>query len=204
MRIAIIGAGNVGGTLGTRLMAKGHDVVFGVRHGGSVKSNAPRGARLTSLTEAPNGADAVILATPWAAVSDALEALGALEGVVVVDATNPIAAGLTVDAGPKGESGAERVQLLVPRARVVKAFNTTGFNNMANPVYAGAPTTMFYAGDDPSAKAIVRRLVEDVGFEPVDAGPLSRARELEHLAILWISLAQGGLGREIAFRLLHR
>ena len=74
---------------------------------------------------------------------------------------------------------------------------------MADPVYSGEPTVMFYAGDDADAKATVRQLVIDVGFDPVDAGALSRARELEHLAVLWIALS-GPIGRNIAFKLAKR
>ena len=132
---------------------------------------------------------------------------GDLSGKVLVDATNPVrrgAGGMEVDEGPKGDSGAERVAAIANGARVVKAFNTTGFNNMANPVYGGEPTVMFVAGDDAAAKETVLRLAADLGFDPVDAGPLLRARELEHLALLWISLSIGGLGREFAFRLVWR
>jgi predicted dinucleotide-binding enzyme len=106
-------------------------------------------------------------------------------------------------------SAAERIQQQVPRAHVVKVFNTTGFNNMENPVYDGGPTVMFYAGDDAASKGKARELVAALGFEPVDAGPLEAARELEHWAILWISLAVGAggaekLGREFAFRIVRR
>jgi len=212
MRIAVIGTGNVGGTLGRRWAQLGHEVRFGVRDpergaaavkGGDV---LPTGATAVTPAEAARGADVVVLATPWDAVSDALRELGpdALHGVVLLDATNPLGPGLALDTGPQGESGAERVQALAPRARVVKAFNTTGFNNMADPVYGGEPTVMFYAGDDAEAKSAVRALVAALGFDAVDAGPLVRSRELERLAVLWISLAFGGLGREIAFKLARR
>jgi predicted dinucleotide-binding enzyme len=216
MRIGIIGAGNVGSALGHRLAAKGHDVVFGVREpergGEAVKGGVPAHARVAGVTEAVRGSDAVILATPWGAVADALREAGAgrgdLDGVTLVDATNPLGPGFSLDVGPNGTSAAERIQALAPRAHVVKAFNTTGANNMQDPVYDGAPTVMFYAGDDADAKRTVHQLVADVGFEPVDAGPLTRARELEHFAMLWIALAMGvgvpALGREIAFRLVRR
>jgi 8-hydroxy-5-deazaflavin:NADPH oxidoreductase len=220
MRIAVIGAGNVGGTLGRRWAERGHEVVFGVRRpaegAAAVKGGGalPAGARVAAPGEAVRGADVVLLATPWGAVPDALREAGAesgaLDGVVLVDATNPIAAGLRLDTGPKGESAGERVQALAPRARVVKAFNTTGYNNMARPAYDGEATMMCYAGDDVAAKATARELIAALGFDPVDAGPLSRSRELEHLAVLWIALAMGPgagaptLGREIAFRLVRR
>ena len=87
----------------------------------------------------------------------------------------------------------------------MKVFNTTGANNMGNPRYPEGPATMLYCGDDASAKEAARRLAADLGFDPVDAGPLQQARLLEAFAMLWISLAYAqGLGREIAFRLMRR
>ncbi len=214
MRIAIIGAGNVGGTLGRRWAELGHDVIFGVRRpgdgAGAVKPGTalPPRARVASPNEAVTAADAVLLATPWGAVSAALEeagaARGSLDGVPLLDATNPLGPEFALDVGPAGESGAERVQALAPRAHVVKVFNITGANNMSDPMYGSAPATMFYAGDNAAAKDVARVLASALGFDTVDAGPLVRARELEHLALLWISLAFGGQGRDIAFRLVRR
>jgi predicted dinucleotide-binding enzyme len=212
MRIAVIGAGNVGGTLGRRWAELGHEVVFGLREpekgAAGVKGGGalPASASVASPADAVRGAEAVLLATPWGAVRDALREVGegALDNLVLLDATNPLGAGLKLDVGPNGESAAERVQAMVPRARVVKVFNTTGYNNMQNPEYGGAPTVMFHAGDDAAAKQIAAALASALGFDAVDAGPLTRARELEHFALLWISLAFGGLGRDIAFRLVKR
>jgi NADPH-dependent F420 reductase len=211
MRIAVIGAGNVGGTLGRRWAELGHDVTFGLRRSeegaGAVKGGGvlPARAAIADPREATRGADVVVLATPWPAVPDVLRELGdALDGVTLVDATNPLRPGLMIDAGPNGESGAERVQALAPRARVVKAFNTTGFDNMRDPIYSGERTVMFVAGNDTGAKQRVMTLATELGFDSIDAGALTRARELEHLAVLWISLAAGGLGRNIAFRLVRR
>jgi hypothetical protein len=214
MRITVIGAGNVGGTLGRRWAELGHDVTFGLRNptagAAGVKGGGelPRRARVASIAEAIAGAEALLLATPWEATLDAVRALGALDGVIVMDATNPLGPGLTLQAGPHCESGAEQVQALIPKARVVKAFSTTGYNNMADPSYDGAPTAMFYAGDDAAAKRTVHELISMLGFEAIDAGPLRRSRELEHLAALWIALAAGigvkAMGREIAFRLVRR
>ncbi|MFN8668138.1 MAG: NADPH-dependent F420 reductase [Gemmatimonadaceae bacterium] len=226
MRIAVIGSGNVGGTLGRRWATLGHDVVFGVRdpqRGAAAVKGAEAGdgalparARIATPAEAVRGADGwradvVLVATPWPAVPSALAELGpgALDGVTLLDATNPLGAGLRLEAGPNGASGAEQVQALAPTARVVKVFNTTGFDNMRDPVYEGRASVMFYAGDDAAAKHVAHQLATDLGFDAVDAGPLVRARELEHLAVLWISLAMGiggtpGHGRSIAFRLMRR
>lgn len=210
MRIAVLGSGNVGGTLGRRWAAAGHSVTFGVRDAtkgdGAVKGGGafPAGARVATLQDAVRDAEVLLLATPWGAVPDALRAAGTLDGVVLIDATNPLGAGFRLELGPNGESGAERIQALVPAARVVKAFNSTGFSNMADPLYDGAATAMFYAGEDASAKAAVRTLIADLGFEPIDAGALLRSRELESLASLWIGLAFGGMGRDFAFRVVRR
>ena len=225
MHIAILGSGNVGGTLGRRWATLGHDVAFGVRDpqrgaaavkGGSGDNSLPDHARVTTPAQALRDdtgwrADVLLLATPWPAVPAALAELGpgALDGIVLLDATNPLGAGLRLETGPGGASGAEQVQALAPGARVVKVFNTTGFDNMRDPAYNGVASVMFYAGDDSAAKQVAHQLASALGFDAVDAGPLQRARELEHLAVLWISLAMGvggtpSLGRSIAFQLMRR
>lgn len=211
MRIAVLGSGNVGGTLGRRWAAAGHSVAFGVRDvnrgADAVKGGdtLPTGATVTTMADALREVDVVLLATPWNAASETLRTAGPLRGVVVIDATNPLGAGFRLERGPNGESGAELLQAVVPEARVVKAFNSTGFSNMADPVYDGAATVMFYAGDDATAKDTVRTLVEAIGFDAIDAGALIRSRELESLATLWIGLAfGGGMGRDFAFRVVRR
>ncbi len=219
MRIAILGAGNVGGTLGRRWAEAGHEVRFGVRRpeagADAVKGGQglPSGASVVSPAEAVKEANVVVLATPWGAVADALREAGAdagsLDGRPLLDATNPLKAGFALDVGQNGESGAERVQALVPNAHVVKVFNTTGAENMRDPAYDGASIVMFYAGNDAGAKRVAHELAVALGFTPVDAGVLTRARELEHLAALWIALAYGAtgappLGRNFAFRLVRR
>jgi predicted dinucleotide-binding enzyme len=176
-----------------------------VKGGGTL----PVGATVTTPADAVRGADVVLLATPWDVVRDALREAGKLDGVVLLDATNPIKAGMQLDFGPAGESGGEQVQALAPNARVVKIFNTTGFNNMKAPAYDGAATMMLYAGNEPRAKQVAHDLATSLGFDTYDAGTLERARELEHLASLWISLAYGAfgapaLGREFAFQLVRR
>jgi predicted dinucleotide-binding enzyme len=219
MRIAILGAGNVGGTLGRRWAEAGHEVRFGVRRpeagADAVKGGQglPARASVVSPAEAVKEANVVILATPWGAVAEALREAGAdagsLDGRPLFDATNPLKAGFAVDVGLHGASGAERVQALVPNAHVVKVFNTTGAENMRDPVYGGTSTVMFYAGNDAGAKRVAHELAATLGFDPVDAGVLARARELEHLAALWIALAYGAsgapaLGRNFAFQLARR
>jgi NADPH-dependent F420 reductase len=206
MRIAIIGTGNVGSALGTRWAQRGHEVVFGSRDPSGAKAQkllAATGASVAGIREAVADAAVVILATPWDAAQESIIAAGDLTGKVVLDATNPLqnmklALGLTT-------SGAEQVASWAGGAAVVKAFNSTGAGNMLNPDYAGQKPTMFICGDDAGAKQIVSGLIEEIGFEAVDAGPVTSARYLEPLAGLWITLAYAqGLGPNIAFRLLRR
>ncbi len=117
---------------------------------------------------------------------------------------NPIAPGLQLAVG-KDSSGAEQVQTWATGARVVKAFNTTGAENMLNPIYDGQATTMFIAGDDPVAKQVVKGLAEELGFETADTGNLQTARFLEPLALAWIHLAiVQKQGRNIAFKVMKR
>jgi len=206
MKIGIVGAGNVGGTLGRR-WAERHEVVFGVRDPGGaevralVKRSGPR-ARAASVREAAAFGDVVVLATPWAAAEEAERASGDLAGKVLVDCTNPVGPGLT-RALPSG-SVAERLAAAAPKARVVKAFNTAGFEVFADPRFGGETASLFLCGDDASAKATVASLGRDLGLAPEDCGPLSQASRLEALALLWISLAAQGQGRAHAFRLLRR
>jgi predicted dinucleotide-binding enzyme len=210
MKIGIIGSGNVGGTLGTRWAQAGHRVVFGSRNPASdemrqLAAKAGSTARAASFQEALQAAELLLLATPWPATKTVAEGLGDLAGKVLIDATNPLLPNLAGLECGTTTSGAEQVAGWARGAKVVKAFNTVGFNIMANPAFGPDRPVMFYCGDDAAAKQTVRPLVEQLGFEAVDAGPLSQARLLEPFALLWISLAYAqGQGREIGFKLLRR
>jgi 8-hydroxy-5-deazaflavin:NADPH oxidoreductase len=209
MRIAVIGTGNVGSALGRRWADAGHEIIFGSRDPASDKVQAllrsiGHNARVVSAGEAMAGADVIVLATAWSAVQPTLAAGGDLTGKIIIDATNPFLPGLILAVGHTTSAG-EQVAAWALGARVVKAFNSTGAGNMADPVYAGVQPTMFICGDDASAKATVADLTGQIGFEPVDAGPLSLARVLEPLAALWVNLAYSqGMGPNIAFKLLQR
>jgi predicted dinucleotide-binding enzyme len=206
MNIAIIGAGSVGRALGNG-WAKDHRVTFGVRDPASAKyaDLDPAMFGVVTIADAVRGADAIVLATPWDATRAAIAACGSLAGRVVLDATNPLLPGLAGLDHPAGKSGGQQVAGWAQGAHVVKVFNTTGYNNMADPRYGDARSMMLYCGDDAAAKAVAKRLAEDLGFEPVDFGPLANAGVSENVAMAWIWLAiKGGLGREIAFGLLRR
>jgi len=213
MKLAIIGAGSVGGTLGTAWARKGgHDICFGVTNPRSDKTQdllrrIGAKARAGTAAEAAAFGDIIVLATPWPATEAAIRSMGDLKGRIVMDATNPLAMGpdgLGLEIG-HGISAGEKVQGWAAGASVFKTLNTTGFKNMAEPVFGGVKSVMFVAGDDEAAKPNVMALVGELGFEVVDAGPLRIARLLEPHAMLWIHLALNrGLGRDWAFALVRR
>jgi predicted dinucleotide-binding enzyme len=193
MRIAIIGAGNVGSALATGWLRAGHEVVFGVRDPNNSKTatllSDVSGAKAVTVAAAARNADVVVLATPWPATRDALRSAGDLSGRVVLDCTNPVTDDLQDLSVGRTTSAGEQIAAWANGARVVKIFNTTGAPNMANPRYPAGPATMLYCGDDAEAKALAARLATEIGFEPVDAGALREARFLEPFALVWIHLA---------------
>jgi len=212
MKIAIIGAGNVGGALGANWAQKGHDVIFGVRDPKAEKTIAllkkiGGKAKAVSPAEAASVADMIVLSTPWPAAEAAIRSMGNLKGKILLDATNPLTRGpdgIALEIGHSISAG-EKVQGWAAGASVFKSLNTTGFGNMANPVFNGVKSVMFVAGDDAAAKPKVLALVGDLGFEVIDAGPLRNARLLEAHAMLWIDLALvRGQGRDFAFGILRR
>src|ERR1051325_4271290 len=212
MKIAIIGAGNVGGTLGTRWAKSGHTVTFGVRNPGDEKVKKLIGiiggtARAATIGEAVQDASVVLLATPWEGAQSAIHAAGKLAGKILIDATNPLtggAGGLRLALGHTTSAG-EQVASWANGARAVKAFNTTGAKNMADPKFGAQRASMFVCGDDAEAKAAVMKLAEELGFEAVDCGPLYAARYLEPMAMLWIHLCLGlGRGPDFAFKIVTR
>lgn len=213
MKIGFIGTGNVGATLARKLGQKGHSLFLGVRN--LKDDSATTAAELAreiglhaSVHEIPSvveQAEVIFLATPWSATESIVKSLKGLSGKILVDCTNPLKSDLSGLEVGFDTSGAERIQSWAPQARVIKAFNTTGFNIMQDPLVAGRRAAMHYCGDDPDARFSVQQLIQDVGFEPIDAGPLASARLLEPFALLWIQSAyRFGLGREFAFGILRK
>ncbi len=210
MKIGVIGTGNVGSVLGTRLGTLGHEVSF--------FSRSPESDRSKQLLTQPGVVDVgasirkmvekvtlVIYAAPFEQAEALLKAAGDFSGAVLIDCTNPL--NQTFDGLIVGhnDSAGERFALWSPSARVVKAFNTTSVATMANPSYGGQQATQFYCGDDVDAKQVVAALIQELGMEPVDAGPLLNARYLEATAMLYIHLAvRGGWGGNCALKMLRR
>jgi predicted dinucleotide-binding enzyme len=211
MKIAIIGAGNVGGALGKGWARAGHAIAYGVPDPSDAKHRATAevagGAGLYSVPRSVQGADAIVLAVPFDAVGDALTAAGDLAGRLLIDVTNPLrmgAAGLELSLG-FDRSGAEHVASLAPGAAVFKTLNQVGFEVMAKTAGYAVPPVMFVAGDDAVRKPVVMGLVSDLGFHAVDAGGLRVARLLEPFGMLWIHMAiTRNAGRDNAFAYLAR
>ncbi|HET7026599.1 MAG TPA: NAD(P)-binding domain-containing protein [Candidatus Limnocylindrales bacterium] len=197
MRIAVLGAGNVGGGLGTALRAVGHDIVFGVRDPDSEKcraalASAP-GSRAASPEEAVDGADVVVFALRWDGVPDVVSVLPPLDGRVVVDSMNRF-------GGDPARSTSDDLVEMLPGARIVKAFNTIGYENLATARSRRTKAAMFVAGDDSEAKGVALSLAAELGFEPEDAGPLANAKPLEEMVKVWLALSRTH-GRTVGFAL---
>jgi predicted dinucleotide-binding enzyme len=205
MRIAIIGTGQVGGAIARGLKGKGHAVLLGVRdpEAPGVKGLAAETEAQPALpSEAANEADIVILALPWQTAQAVVASLGDLEGKIVIDCMNPIGMvdgvlGLTLG---HDTSGGEIVQGWLPGSRVVKTLNQVGAETMARNDHLPHCPVMFMAGDDAAAKEAVAVLLNDLGFEPLDAGDITKSRLLEPFAMVWINQALiRGKGRDWAF-----
>lgn len=192
MRIAVIGTGNVGKALATSLVRAGHQVTLSARNAETTSQVATEVGASASATprEAVEAADVVVLAVPFVASGeDVAAAIGPVAGTkVVIDATNPVRpdySGLATEGGP---SAAEQFATWLPGAKVVKSFNTLFASLQAEPTAIDVSVDALYATDDEGARATVAELIESIGFRPVYAGPLARARELEALAWLNIQL----------------
>jgi predicted dinucleotide-binding enzyme len=210
LKIAILGTGGVGAALGSRWGAAGHAVSYGSRAPESEKVQqvvARSGAAAVAkpTRDAIAGAEAILFAVPWPVARQTLESLGNLSGRTLIDCTNPLLSDLSgIELGHIISAG-EQIAAWAPGANVVKAFNTASVKVMLNPQFGEHRATMFYCGDDAGAKMTVRQLIEDVGFEAVDAGSLTSSRYLEPLAMLYIHLAfRQGFGSNCAFKIMRR
>ena len=189
MRIAVIGKGNIGGSLGTKWRAAGHDVVYGARDG---SGDGPGGAPVIGIGDALKDADVVVLAVPGQVVGDVVTEHGAaLAGKTVIDAVNRIGA-------PEFDSRAI-IADAAPQARYVRAFNSLGWENFANPMPG---TNMFFAAD-PDARATAEELIKAVGLEPAFLGDASATATVDGLLPLWFALVrQNGGNRRVALRVV--
>lgn len=202
MNVTIIGPGKMGRAIGTRAAAAGHSVTF-VGHkpehakdaAHDVKASAKSGAQVSSANlEDVKLGDIVVLAVWYGTNKQVARQLGKrLDGKVVVDIANPLNSTYDNLATAPDSSSAEEVADVVPGAKVVKAFNTTYAGTLRAGEVDGQPLDVWIAGDDADAKGKVVQLVREAGMRPIDAGPLSRARQIEAMQLLHI-VTQGTLG----------
>lgn len=187
MKIAVIGAGNIGRTLGGKWTAAGHEVVYGVRR--------PDEPGTAAVADAVAGAGVVVLAVPGGAAKDVVASLGGeLEGKVVVDATNDV----------QGSGKLHALDELADGAHPVRAFNTLGWENFADPVVGGVTADLLYAAEEGVGKETAETLIRDVGLEPVWLGGVDAFDVVDSVTRLWFTLAlQRQLGRRLAFKVLR-
>jgi len=208
MRIGVLGSGLMGGKLGTLFARAGHEVVFSYARSEQklkrLAREAQGSARAGTPGDAAREADALLLAVHWSRVNDVLKQAGDVSGKVIVSCSLPMNADDTALVIGHTASGAEELAKRVPKARVVSAFNTVPsevlFGVFERRRKASRPS-LVYCGDDASGKKIAAELIRDVGFDPVDAGPLRIARYTEPFALLVAQLAyEGDEGPELAYR----
>ena len=208
MKVGIIGAGDLGGTLGKSWRQRNHEVMFGVRnpqsHNVQRLSQMDQSLRFGNISEAAAFGDVILLAVPWTSVEETVRLSGNLSGKILIDPTNPLTPDLK-GLALENTSVAERIAQLAKGAKVVKAFNAIGAQTLNNLIFGSDRPDLFICGDDTRSKRVVGELVNDIGFDVVDVGSLVNARMLENLALLWIELAfRQQLGPNIAFKLLRR
>ncbi|HEX9215920.1 MAG TPA: NADPH-dependent F420 reductase [Gemmatimonadales bacterium] len=208
MRIGILGSGLMGGKLGTIWARAGHEVVFSYSHSEQKLTKLARDAkgkaRAGAPREAAQQANAVLLAVHWSRVDEVLNQAGDLSGKVIVSCSLPMNADDTDLVIAHTSSGAEALAKRVPKARVVSAFGTVPSEVLFDVFAARRKATrpsLVYCGDDTSGKKIAAQLIRDVGFDPIDAGPLRIARYTEPFTLLIAQLAyEGDEGPELAYR----
>ena len=191
MKIGIIGKGNVGNAIAAGLSRKGHEIKFGHRD--------PK----EPVAEAAKWGEVIILAVPHGAATDTAREVGsAADGKTVIDVSNALTENMELAVGFT-TSAAEEIQKKLPKAHVVKAFNTVFAQNQSVGRIGNEQLTLFVAGDDAKAKQTVMQLGADIGFDPVDVGSLKAARYLEPMGMLMINLGYGlGMGTKIGYKLV--
>ena len=208
MRIGILGSGLMGGKLGTLFARAGHEVVFSYARSEQklkrLAREAKANARAGTPGEAARDADALLLAVHWSRVDDVPKHAGDLSGKVLVSCSLPMNADDTDLVVAHTSSGAQSLAKKVPRSRVVAAFGTVPSEVLFGVFEARRKAkrpSLVYCGDDQGAKDVAAELIRDVGFDPLDVGPLRIARYMEPFTLLIARLAyEGDRGPELAYR----
>ncbi len=208
MKIAIIGTGRLGSTLGKIWAEKGHMIMFGsqdpqkaIKLANSIGFNATGG----TYEEASKFSEIIILAVPWSGAKESIKKAGDLKDKIIVDSTTTAAPHLGGPLIVPTPSAAEKVAKWAVGAKVIKAVHTIGVDSLTKLQFGSQQASLFVCGDYLDAKSKLKQLGLDLGFEVIDVGPLTNARLIEPLAMLWIELAYNqGMGTDITFKLLRR
>ena len=214
MKIGILGSGEVGIKLGDGFISLGHTVKIGTRNTSkeTLASWATKNGKESSVgnfEETASFGEVIVLATPWAATSDIIKMAGTknFSEKIVIDVTNPLdfSKGMppTLAIGHTNSAG-ETIQILLPEAKVVKAFNSVGNPHFFQPVFPGGPPSMFICGNDLEAKKWVTNILSGFGWDTIDSGGIESSRLLEPLAMLWINYYFKTSTGDHAFKLLRK
>lgn len=211
MKIGILGSGDVGRALAQAFKGEGHEVMIATREPKGTKGAelAELGLQVGDFAATAKFAEVAVLATLWSATKAAIELAGPknLTDKIVIDVTNPLdtSAGMPPRLAVCGnDSGGEQVQRWLPQSQVAKAFNTVGNAHMYKPDFGKVQPTMFYCGNDQGAKEVVRTILLSFGWEPLDVGDITGARELEPMCILWVKIGLQTGNWNNAFKLLSK
>ena len=210
-RIGVLGSGDVGRALASGFAGLGHEVKIGSRDPQKLRSwveTAGDRASAGTFEEAARFGDLLVLATLGTATPDAIRLAGIehFDGKVVIDTTNPLdhSAGLPRLTIGFSDSQGETIQRLIPRARVVKCFNTVGNAHMVNPRFPGGPPDMFLCGDDAAAKKIVAQICGHFGWGAIDIGGIEGSRHLEPMCMVWVLHGVHAKSWNHAFKMLEK
>jgi predicted dinucleotide-binding enzyme len=215
IRISVLGAGNIGGTLGRKWSAANHKVAFGVndpqgKNAQALRSELGEKVAIGTLADALNSdPQVVVFAVPGAIMDSVITTYAAqLDGRIVVDIANRLGGSPTDSANRRGSNPLNSLatfQEHTPHAQVFRAFNSLGWENFADPLYDGVPADLFYCGPGGEPRSVMERLIADVGLRPVYAGGLEHIGAVDAVASLWFALAfDQKKGRNIAFKMLSR
>ena len=204
LNVVVLGAGNIGGTLGSKWSRVGHNVAFGVndpngKHAQSLRSELGDKATIGSVADVlSTNPDVVVMAIPGGTMDETIKQYaGQLDGRTIIDTAN------RMGGGPMNSFAT--FQQYTPRARVFRAFNTLGWENFANPEFDGQRADLFYCGPDGDAQAKVEQLINDVGLRPIYLGGAEEVGLVDSITGLWFALAlRQGKGRHLAFKVLTR
>jgi len=203
LKIAVLGAGNIGGTLGRKWSAAGHQVAFGVSDPNGPRSQALRAelgdrVKIGTVTDALEAGEVVVMALPGGAMEATITTNAAqLDGCIIIDTAN------RMGGGPMNSLAT--FQAHTPRAQVYRAFNTLGWENFADPLFSGIPADLFYCGPGGDSNDIITRMIEDIGLRPMYLGDNSQTDLVDAVGRIWFALVFGQhKSRHLAFKVLTR